>query len=430
MVMITLSGCWTQFHGDAGRSGNQPLEFAITKNNVSNLKQAWTGATGGSIDSSPAIVDGVVYVGSKDHKLYAFDANGVTNCSGVPTACTPLWTGLTGGIVVSSPAVMNGMVYVGSADGKLYAFDATGNSGCSGVPKSCTPLWTGATTSAITSAPAAIDGTVYVGSTDHHLYAFDASGVTNCSGSPGTCEPLWTAATGDTIYSSPAVANGVVYTGSMDRSLYAFDASGVTNCSGIPRTCAPLWTAPTNSPIVSSPAVANGVVYIGSSGGDLFAFDANGVTGCSGTPKICSLLGRAALSAGNIVSAPAIANGVVYANATVKPLVALDAAALTGCSSGECLPLWETYVSGTSSAPSVASPAVANGVVFMAFDQSLHAYDAIGEMGCVGGPPLTSVKKCNALWMATTGGYIQSSPAVVNGTVYVGSGDGKLYAFR
>jgi outer membrane protein assembly factor BamB len=37
------------------------------------------------------------------------------------------WTALISGS--SSPAVVNGVVYVGSADGNLYAFDATGNTG-------------------------------------------------------------------------------------------------------------------------------------------------------------------------------------------------------------------------------------------------------------------------------------------------------------
>src|SRR5206468_761088 len=36
--------------------------------------------------------------------------------------CTPLWTGATGGAVESSPAVAGGVVYVGSFDTKLYAF--------------------------------------------------------------------------------------------------------------------------------------------------------------------------------------------------------------------------------------------------------------------------------------------------------------------
>jgi PQQ-like domain/Subunit ChlI of Mg-chelatase len=33
------------------------------------------------------------------------------------------------------------------------------------------------------------------------------------------------------------------------------------------------------------------------------------------------------------------------------------------------------------------------------------------------------------LWSYTTGSYVSSSPAVANGVAYVGSGDGKVYAF-
>jgi outer membrane protein assembly factor BamB len=62
--------------------------------------------------SSPAVANGVVYVGAGDDKLHAFDA----------ARGTKLWTATTGASVDSSPTVANGMVYVGSADGKLYAF--------------------------------------------------------------------------------------------------------------------------------------------------------------------------------------------------------------------------------------------------------------------------------------------------------------------
>jgi len=60
------------------------------------------------------VANGVVYVGSFDHKLYAFDA--VTG--------EQKWVALTGNIIYSSPAVANGLVYVGSVDKKFYAFDA------------------------------------------------------------------------------------------------------------------------------------------------------------------------------------------------------------------------------------------------------------------------------------------------------------------
>jgi outer membrane protein assembly factor BamB len=58
----------------------------------------------------------VVYVGSEDGKLYAFNA--ITGAT--------LWTATTGAAVDSSPAVANGVVYVGSYDNKLYAFELNG----------------------------------------------------------------------------------------------------------------------------------------------------------------------------------------------------------------------------------------------------------------------------------------------------------------
>ena len=43
---------------------------------------AWSAATGSSATSSPAVVNGVAYVGSADGKLDAFDAAGVDRLLG------------------------------------------------------------------------------------------------------------------------------------------------------------------------------------------------------------------------------------------------------------------------------------------------------------------------------------------------------------
>lgn len=55
-----------------------------------------------------------VYVGSVNHKLYAWDA-----ATGLKR-----WDFVTGGEILSSPSVANGVVYLGSNDKKLYALDA------------------------------------------------------------------------------------------------------------------------------------------------------------------------------------------------------------------------------------------------------------------------------------------------------------------
>ena len=172
-------------------------------------------------------MNGIVYIGSFDDKVYALDA----------TTGAVKWTATTGGAIFSSPSVANGVVYIGSEDDKVYALDAT-----TGAVK-----WTRRPAPQVLSSPAVANGVVYIGSNDDKLYALDAA--------TGAVE--WTATTGATVESSPAVANGSVYVGSIDAKLWAFDAA----------TGATKWTGATTGAIYSSPAVANGVVYVGSNDG-------------------------------------------------------------------------------------------------------------------------------------------------------------------
>jgi hypothetical protein len=234
---------------------------------------------------SPALANGELYIANGT--LFAFDASGVTGCSGAPKVCAPLWTSTSiTAPTYSAPAVSNGTLYVGSFYTGLYAFDAAGSTNCSttaGV-KTCTPLWTAPTSGGMGGTPAIAYGTVYTVSGSGILSAFDAAGTTNCSGSGAarTCTPLWASGPGGTGYvtpSSPAVANGVVYFSSTDGGTYAYDAAGSLNCaaSGTSRTCTPLWGAVTGYIGGGSPAVVNGVVYVNlTANGAIYAYTYTG----------------------------------------------------------------------------------------------------------------------------------------------------------
>jgi outer membrane protein assembly factor BamB len=76
------------------------------------------------------VANGVVFVGENSNKVFAGNANGC----GKPQ-CRALWYGLTNDSVVnSSPAVVDGVLYIGSGDrnfpddrsGRLYAFSING----------------------------------------------------------------------------------------------------------------------------------------------------------------------------------------------------------------------------------------------------------------------------------------------------------------
>jgi outer membrane protein assembly factor BamB len=422
--VLVLSGCdWTMFRYGPARTGFDPTESRIGLANVATLQEKWSGATQvfSSILTSPTVANGIVYVVS-DSTLWAFKAGAGSagSCSGLPRFCAPLWTAPTGGFIDSSPAVANGIAYVNSSDGNLYAFDALGNTNCSGGTKTCAPLWT-SPTGGFGSSPAIADGVVYVGS-GNSLYALDAAGHVNCSGSPKTCAPLWRADTGGEVLSSPAVVNRVAYVGSADGKLYAFDATGSTHCSGIPKKCTPVWTAVTGGMITTqAPAVASGIVYIGSFDKKLYAFDAAGNTKCSGAPKTCAPLWTATTI--GVPSSAAVAHGVVYVfvELPAEVLYAFDGSGTRNCSGvpKACSPLWTATPAGSGGG--FRPPAVANGVVYVSADQHLLGFDASGSVNCSGSPTV-----CAPVWTTPRDGL---GPVVANGMVYLGGSDGNLRAY-
>jgi outer membrane protein assembly factor BamB len=60
------------FGSDPEHTHLNPYEKVLSPANVSRLVRDWTFQSGDIIVSSPAVADGVIYVGSYDANLYAF----------------------------------------------------------------------------------------------------------------------------------------------------------------------------------------------------------------------------------------------------------------------------------------------------------------------------------------------------------------------
>jgi serine/threonine-protein kinase len=272
VLVITVWSIIAMHRGSLPLLGAQPKVPLVTTTPPMQVAQRWAFHTGDPVTSSPTVINGVLYVGSGDKKVYGIDTG----------TGQQKWAFATGGYVASSPTVVDGVLYVGSGDNKVYAVDArTGQQ-----------RWAFPTGGYVRSSPMLVDGVLYVGSGDNKVYAVDAR----------TGQQKWAFPTGSYVRSSPTIVDGVLYIGSWDHKVYALDA----------RTGQQKWTFPTGGPVDSSPLVVNGMLYVGSNDSSVYGIDAR-----TGQQKWAFVTG------GYVASAPAVVNGVLYISS--DKVYALDA---------------------------------------------------------------------------------------------------------
>jgi outer membrane protein assembly factor BamB len=343
--------------------------------------------TKGPVPSTPAISGGLVYFAGYDGNFYAVDAR----------TGHLKWKFATGGerrfeaknlhgmlpknqtfadafdVFLSSPVVADGTVYFGSGDGNIYALD-----GHSGALR-----WKYATGDVVHASPAYAGGTIFVGSWDSYFYALDAA----------TGKLKWRYHGGEdpTIHnqvgfqSSPTVVNGVVYTGCRDSNVYALDA-----VSGVEK-----WKfSNQGSWVNSTPAVVNGKVIFGTSDSSLLHI----VDAASGKSLVKQQLKA------YVFSSPGLADGVIYLGILNGTLEARS------LETGELLWDYRTEASRENSGWALTAD--------RRFNSGLLFPSPWRETTIIGQSIQNSV------------GPFYSSPLVVNGVVYVGSGDGYLYAIE
>ncbi|MEA2162031.1 MAG: quinohemoprotein ethanol dehydrogenase [Thermoanaerobaculia bacterium] len=129
---MATSSNWWMFHGDAAHTG-EAAGSPIDATNVANLKLLYSINVNGSILSTPAVVDGYVYVGLANSLEAAAQTGGqflkVDLASG-QTVAQFTWDinpidrdshGFCG--MGCTPAVANGKVYFSAFDGKVYCLN-------------------------------------------------------------------------------------------------------------------------------------------------------------------------------------------------------------------------------------------------------------------------------------------------------------------
>jgi len=325
-----------------------------------------------------------------------------------------LWQFNTGDKIRSSPAIVNGVFYEGSNNGIVYALSAATGS----------VIWQYNSGSQVESSPAVVNGVVYVGILwdGHNGYVVALNAETGSL--------IWRFSTNSGIESSPTVVNGIVYIGSYYGYIYSLNAT-----SG-----ALIWSYLTGSSTFSSPSIVNSVLYQGSSDGNVYALNANN-----------GALIWSFQTGAQVYSTPAVVSDVVY--------VCSDAGIVFALRASDGSKIWKSSI-GSGTDHEDASPAVANGIVYIGARNGYYALNATNGSqiwfftspysprqftGYVYSSPAVAgnVVYCGSIdsyvfalnafdgsiiWSYRTGGFLFSSPTIVNGVLYIGSYDGYVYA--
>lgn len=370
---------WPMFRNGPDRTGYTAEQAAPP------LAKAWEFQAPGGIVSSPAVYDGRVYFGTRANKFYALDA--VTGAK--------LWERLTAGWVDSSPVVAGGAVYAACQGGRLYAMDRiTGDM-----------LWVADLGAASASSPLVLGGRVYVGtgSPENKLKAYDtATGA--LLGSYQAAQP---------VDSAPSTDGSYVYFGANDGQVYSL---GVL-------TLAPRWAAyPTKGAFLhNAVAVSSGALYFlpGRDEKKASVMDAASKTLLAASPDLARaepLPGAQSVPWMQAGSPAVDPGGFVYFTAG-SAYAAEASAQLAALSSGTLSMVWPSSASlgGVSEVGMLASPAVANEVVYAATP----------------GGRLIAVSSSSAAVLADLDleGPAYASPAVSNGMVIAANYSGKVFGF-
>ncbi len=387
------------FHQNAQHTGLSPFS------GPANPFLRWKFQTGGAVDSPPAVGHGRIYVGSEDGNLYALNLQGVL-----------LWRFQTNSPITTSPAIgSDGTIYVGgdqgdgsNSKGILYAINPSGRLKWS---VTILPLAGYGAYPTISSPTVGPDGTIYVSAMGVFVVAIRPDGTLK-----------WELAAGALVLDSPAVApDGTVYVGidDPDPAGLCFQCLEALYPNGTVK-----WGALGYDPGYSSPAIgSDGTIYI--SGG---AFNSDGTIKWLYGSFLSPSIGPDGTIYGS-------GDGGLYANSpdgTLQWRFPIDRNSVS-CTRGACV-----YVFAQQSSTAVGS----NGIVY--FGSAVSRSESCGCPGIlIGTGSVYAVNPNGTLaWKFQTGSVVRScgpnpcepifaisDPAIgSDGTIYVGSSDGNLYA--
>lgn len=334
----------------------------------------WRVRTAGPIEAAPIAFGRYLYVGTTEGTVYALDQ----------TTGDEIWTMTPEGRVSAAPAMGEAVIGEGTNPMMVVVVDDDGVVRGHRADTDAGGTWVTHLGARIRSSPVVVDGLVWVATTEGFIHELDL-----VSGEELSRYPEGDVGLGP-ISADLAYHDGLLYAGSQEGILHVLDVS-----SGIP---GPVCEFDALQPILSNPIVVDDIVYVPTRGQNIWTLPAGR---CDGTVP-----GRLPfyVTETPVEVAPAIVGDIIYLP-DGQYLYSRD------LTTNEFLwPPAKVKADSPISAPPVVAGDV---VVFASEDGVVHAVDATdGE----------------ALWTWRTGLHVRGSPAVIDGVVFVVSGDGFVYA--
>jgi len=153
ILALLLFASHISFSNWASFRGNPQLTGLADSQLPENPQLLWTFQAGDMIESTAAVIDGIVYVGALNGTLYAIDAQ----------TGKEKWTYQIEGHIKASPSIYNGVVYFGDGDGIFHAVDINTQEA----------KWQFTTEGEIISSANVVDDRVLFGSYDGFLYCLN-----------------------------------------------------------------------------------------------------------------------------------------------------------------------------------------------------------------------------------------------------------------
>jgi len=205
-------------------------------------KEKWRYHLDGTISTTPAIMDDVIFFGCGE-KGYTFNALDLKTKK-------LKWSNYTDGAIITSPLIVNDIVYFGSEGGTMYAVSA----------KSGKTIWSINLEDPIGSSPAFLDGIIYFGTDPEAFYEKDWD-ATFYAIDANTGKEIWKFKTeGDSI-PTPCIWDNKVYFGTYSDELNSIHQNKIRGFFALDAKTGKILWKHSSSSGASSPIVSDGVIY-------------------------------------------------------------------------------------------------------------------------------------------------------------------------